>query len=180
MTPPYGRKWRWTQKPLDENERGQPSGNLDMCLMFPQGTPGWVKLGLRLAMMQGICSHFDALNRPGRSKGLERITITLIFCRYFALWIWLEKKDRTTGQAWTSLGPSWLWLEFQPPGFTVTCWSYSQATFEEAQEERVLGREHCCQRTMGITRARWNKNHSLFLCSISSLAFLLLRTSTWK
>ena len=146
MTPPYGRKWRWTQKPLDENERGQPSGNLDMCLMFPQGTPGWVKLGLRLAMMQGICSHFDAPNRPWGFEGLERITITLIFFRDFGLLIWLEKKDINSGQGWTSLGPSWLWVEFQPPGFTVRCLCNSQATFEEAKEERVFGQ-----------RAVWSK-----------------------
>ena len=23
MTPPYGRKWRWTKKPLDESEGGE-------------------------------------------------------------------------------------------------------------------------------------------------------------
>ena len=28
--------------------------------------------------------------------------------------------------------------------------------------------------------ARWNKSHYLFLCSICSLAFLLLRISTWR
>ena len=95
-----------------------------------------------------MCSLFDAPNRPWRFKGLERITITLIFCRDFALWIWLEKKDRNTGQGWTSLGPSWLWVEFQPPGFTVRCWCYSQATFEEGIEERVFGQ-----------RAVWSKGH---------------------
>ena len=35
--------------------------------------------------MQGMRSLFDAPNRPWRLKGLERITITLIFCRDFAL-----------------------------------------------------------------------------------------------
>ena len=44
----------------------QPSSNLDMCLMFPQGTTGWTRSGLRLAWMQGMCSLFDAPNRPWR------------------------------------------------------------------------------------------------------------------
>ena len=71
-----------------------------------------------------------------------------MFLRDFALWIWLEKKDRNSGQGWTSLGPSWLWVEFQPPGFTVRCLCNSQATFEEAKEERVFGQ-----------RAVWSKGH---------------------
>ena len=41
--------------------------------------------GLRLAWMQGMRSLFDAPNRPWRLKGLERITITLMFFRDFAL-----------------------------------------------------------------------------------------------
>ena len=108
-----------------------------------------------------MCSHSDAPNRPWRFKGLERISITLISCRDFALWIWLEKKDRNTGQGWTFLGPSWLWLEFQPPGFTVRCWSNSQATFEEAKEERVLGREQGGQRAVGITRGKMKQESLL-------------------
>ena len=89
--------------------------------------------------MQGMCSLFDAPNSPWRFKGLERITITrMFFFRDFALWTWLEKKDTNSGQGWTSLGPSWLWVVFQPPGFTVRCWSNSQATFKEAKEERVF------------------------------------------
>ena len=95
-----------------------------------------------------MCSLFDAPNRPWRFNGLERITITLIFYRDFALWIWLEKKDRNTGQGRTSLGPSWLWVEFQPPGFTVRCWCNSQATFEDGIKERVFGQ-----------RAVWSKSH---------------------
>ena len=93
-----------------------------------------------------MCSLLDAL-KTSRFKGLERITITLIFYRDFALWIWLEKKDRNTGQGWTSPGPNWLWVEFQPPGFTVMCWRYSQAIFEEGIEERVFGQ-----------RAVWSKD----------------------
>ena len=96
--------------------------------------------------MKQICSRFDAQNRPWRFKGLERVTITLIFFQDLTLWIWMEKKDRNTGQGWTSLGPSWLWVEFHPPGFKVRCWCYSQDTFEEAKEERVFGQ-----------RAVWSK-----------------------
>ena len=111
--------------------------------------------------MQGMCSLFDAPNRPWRFKGLERITVTLIFCNDFPLWIWLEKKDRNTGQGWTTLGPSWPWVEFQPPGFTVRCWCYSQAIFEEAKEERVLGREQCGQRALGITQGKMKQKSLL-------------------
>ena len=50
----------------------------------------------------------------------------------------------------TSLGPSWLWVQFQPPVFTVRCWCYSQATFEEAKEERVLGQRVVCSKGHGI------------------------------
>ena len=39
------------------------------------------------------------------------------------------QNHRTTGQAWTSLSPRWLWLEFQPPSFTIRCLCYSQATW---------------------------------------------------
>ena len=126
----------------------QPSGNLDKYLMFPQGIPGWGRLRSKTSLDAGEYILSDAPNRPWRFKGLERITITLIFCRDFALWIWLEKKDRNTGQGWTSLGPSWLWVEFHPPGFKVRCWCYSQDTFEEAKEERVFGQ-----------RAVWSKGH---------------------
>ena len=124
----------------------QPSGNLDMCLCFlrePLASRVW---GLRLAWIHGMCSLFEAPIRPWRFKGLERIAITLIYFRDFALWIWLEKKDRNTGQGWTSLSPSWQWVEFQPPGFTVGCWCNSQATFEEGIEERDFGQ-----------RAVWSK-----------------------
>ena len=71
-----------------------------------------------------------------------------MFFRDFVLLFWLEIKDRNSGQGWASLGPSWLCVEFQPAGFTVKCWCYSQATFEEGKEERVFG-----QRTV------WSKGH---------------------
>ena len=117
-----------------------------LCFLWePLPERGW---GLRLAWMQGMCSLFYAPNRPWRFNGLERITITLIFYRDFALWIWLEKKDRNTGQGQTSLGPSWLWVEFQPPAITVRCWCNSQATFEDEIEERVFEQ-----------RAVWSKSH---------------------
>ena len=91
-----------------------------------------------------------------------------MFLRDFALWIWLEKKDRNSGQGWASLGPSWLWVEFQPPGFIVRCWCYSQATFEEKIEKRVFGVVKGPWESHG---ARWNKSHCLFLYSIGSLDF---------
>ena len=97
-----------------------------------------------------MCSLFDAPNRPWGFEGLERITITLIFFRDFGLLIWLEKKDINSGQGWTSLGPSWLWVEFHPPGFRVKCWCNSQVTFEEAKGERVFGQ-----------RVVWSKVHGI-------------------
>ena len=106
---------------------------------------GW---GLRQAWMKQKCSLFDAQNRPWKFKGLERVTITLMFFQDFALWIWLEKKDRNTGQGWTSLGPSRLRVEFHPPGFRARCWCYSQASFQEGIEERVFGQW-----------AMWSKGH---------------------
>ena len=148
--------------------------------MFPQGTPGDRGWGLRLACIKRMCSLFDASNRLWRFKGLERITITLIVCRDFALWIWLEKKDRNTGQGWTSLGPSWLWVQFHPPGFRVRCWCYSQATFEEGIEERIFGQRVVWSKGHGNHTGQDETSHYLFLCSISSLVFLLLRTSTWR
>ena len=54
----------------------------------------------------------------------------------------------------TSLGPSWLWVQFQPPGFTVRCWCYSQATFEEGIEKRVFGQRAVWSKGQGIT---WGK-----------------------
>ena len=90
----------------------------------------------------------DAPQRPWRFKGLERVTITFMFFRDFALWIWLEKNDRNTRQGWISLGPSWLPVEIQPPSFRVRWLCHSQATFEERVEERVFGQ-----------RAVWSKGH---------------------
>ena len=71
-----------------------------------------------------------------------------MFLWFFALRIWFDTKDRNTGQGWISLGISWLWVEFQAPGFRVRGWYYSKATFEEGIEERVLGQ-----------RAVWSKGH---------------------
>jgi len=56
------------------------------------------------------------------------------------------EKGQNSGQGWTSLGPSWLWVEFQTPGFTVRCWCNSHATFEEAKEERVFGQRVVCSK----------------------------------
>ena len=83
----------------------------------------------------------------GDSKALKGLQSHLCFFR--TLWKWLEKKDRNTGQGWTSLGPSWLWVEVQPPGFRVRCWCYSQATFEDGIEERVLGQRAVCSKCHG-------------------------------
>ena len=124
-----------------------PSGDLDICLMLPPGTTGWASSGSETSLDSWDVFPPEAPKTSSRFKGLERITITLIFCRDFALWIWLEQKDRNTGQGWTSLGPNWLWVEFQPPGFTVMLWCYSQAIFEEGIEERVFGQ-----------RAVWSKD----------------------
>ena len=74
----------------------------------------------------------------GASKAWERYNHIYVF-QGLCLWIWLEKKDRNTEQGWTSLGPSWLWAEFQPPGFRVRWLCHSQATFEEGIEEGVFG-----------------------------------------
>ena len=63
------------------------------------------------------------------------------------LWNWSRKRTETQDKA-GSLGPSWLWAEFHPPGFRIRCWCYSQATFEEGIEERVFGQ-----------RAVWSKGH---------------------
>ena len=41
---------------------------------------GW---GLRQAWMKQKCSLFDAQNRPWKFKGLERVTITLMFFQNF-------------------------------------------------------------------------------------------------
>ena len=54
-----------------------------MCLMFPQGTPGKKGMDLSLACMKHIWSLFDAQNRLWRFKGLERVTITLMFFQNF-------------------------------------------------------------------------------------------------
>ena len=102
----------------------------------------WVH-GLRLAWMQGMCSLFDAPNRPWRSKGFERITITIIFCRDFALWIWLDRKDRHTGQGWTSLGPRWL--------------SWVPSTRLHSQV-LMLFTSHLWRRIFG-QRTEWSKGH---------------------
>ena len=49
------------------------------------------------------------------------------------------------------------------------------------KRKEFLGREQCGQRAMGITWGKMKQESLLlFLCSISSLAFLLLRTSTWR
>ena len=82
----------------------------------------------------------------------------------FALWIWLEKNDRNTGQAWTSLGPSWLWVEFQPPGFRIRDLCYSQATFEEGIEERVFGQRAVWSKAMGTTQGKMK--HEWLLVSL--------------
>ena len=87
-----------------------------------------------------------------------------MFFRDFALWIWLEKKDRNTGQCWTSLGPSWLWVEFQPPGFIIRDLCYSQATFEEGIEERVFGQRAVWSKAMGTTQGKMK--HEWLLVSL--------------
>ena len=117
----------------------QPSGNLDKGLMFPHGTPGWGRLKSETILDAGECVPSLMLQIVlGDSKAFRELQSPIFFLRDFVLWIWLEKKDRNSGQGWTSLGPSWLWVEFQTPGFTVRCWCNSQATFEEAKEERVF------------------------------------------
>ena len=113
------------------------------------GNPCWARLGSETNLMKRICSCFNAQNRPWSFKGLERVTITLMFFQDFTLWIWLEKKDRNTGQGCTSLGPSWLWVEFQPPGLRVRCLCYSQVTFEGGIEERVFGQRAVCSKSHG-------------------------------
>ena len=121
-----------------------------------------------------MCSLSDAPQRPWSFKGLERVTITFMFFRDFALWIWLEKNDRNTRHAWISLGPSWLPVEIQPPSFRVRWLCHSQATFEERVEERVFGQ-----------RAVWSKGHGNHTGQeetrvITCFFALLLRTITWR
>ena len=121
-----------------EASSSQPSGNLDKCRIFPQGTIGWGRLRSETSLDAGeyVLSLMPQIDL-GDSKALRELQLPLCFLG--TLWIWLENKDRNSGQGWASLGPSWLWVEFQPRGFTVRCWYYSQATFEEAKEERIFG-----------------------------------------
>ena len=52
---------------------------------------------------------------------------------------------------------------------------------KKQKRKEFLGREQCGQRAVGITWGKMKQESLLlFLCSISSLAFLLLRTSTWR
>ena len=96
-----------------------------------------------------MCSLFDVPNRPWRFKGLERITITLMFLGTLVYESGWRKRTETQEKAGCLWVPAdWSWVEFQPPGFTVRCWCNSQATLEEAKEERVLGQ-----------RAVWSKGH---------------------
>ena len=119
--------------------------------MFPQGTPGWGRIRSETSLDAGECVSSLMLQIDlGDSKALKELQSPLFFCRDFGLWTWLEKKDTNSGQGWTSLGPRWLWVEFHPPGFTVRCWCNSQATFEEAKEERDFGQ-----------RVVWSKAHGI-------------------
>ena len=143
--------------------------------MFPQGTHGWAQLGSEISLDETeVFPLWCSIYIPWRFKGLERVIITLIFFQDFALWIWLEKKNRNTGQGWTSLAPSRLWVEFHPPDLRVRCWCYAQATFEEGIEE-FLDREQCVQRIMGITWGKM-KQESLLV----SLFYQFLCVSTPK
>ena len=60
------------------------------------------------------------------------------------------EKGQKLRQGWGSLGPNWLWVEFQPLGFTIRCGCNSQAAFEEAKGERVFGK-----------RVVWSKVHGI-------------------
>ena len=94
-----------------------------------------------------------------------------MFFQDFALWIWLEKKDRNWEQSWASPGPNWLWVELML--FTSHLWRRNRGKSFWSESSMV-------KRPSESHGARWNKSHYLFICFISSLVFLLLRTSTWR
>ena len=49
----------------------QPSGNLDKCPIFPQGTPGLTKLGFEISLDEGDGFPLWCFKRPWSFKGLE-------------------------------------------------------------------------------------------------------------
>lgn len=59
------------------------------------------------AQMKRMCSTFMLKVDLGDSKSLkERVAFTLMFFRTLLYESGWRKKDRNTGQGWTSLGPS--------------------------------------------------------------------------
>ena len=48
-----------------------PSSNLDNCLMFPQGTPGWANLGFETSMDEGDLFLLWCFKRPWTFKRLD-------------------------------------------------------------------------------------------------------------
>ena len=57
----------------------QPSGNLDKCLMFPQGTPGWGKVGFEISLDEGDVFPLCCSKRLGASKALSMLESHLCF-----------------------------------------------------------------------------------------------------
>ena len=104
-----------------------------------------------------MCSLFDAPNRSWTFKGLERITITLMFFRDFGLWIWLDKKDRNSGQGWTSLGPWWLIVSSSQQASQSGADVIHKPSLRKQKRKEFLGREQCAQRAMGITQGKMKR-----------------------
>ena len=133
-----------------ETFSSQPAGNLEKCLIFTQGTPGWC-WGLKLAMMKGICSLSHAPRDLLASKAFSWLEWHVCFSGTLLDESGWSKRTETQDKA----GHFWVPVDcelFQPPGFRVRGWCYSQVTFEEGIKERVFGQ-----------RAVWSKgqgNHA--------------------
>ena len=124
----------------------QPAGNLGNWLILPQGTHGWAKLGFETNQDEGDVFPLWCSNRPWSIKALQSVQN---ICSSETL---LDESGWSK-QTETQDKPGHFWVLTdcelsQPPGFRVRGWCYSQATFEEGIDKRVLGQ-----------RAVWSKGH---------------------
>ena len=156
----------------------QPSGNLDKCLMFHQGTPRLARLGYEISLDEVdlfplSCSK-ETLEFQRPWEGSNHIYVSQGLC-FMNLVGEKGQKHRTR----LDISGSQLIVSWVPAtrlvimSFTGHLWRRNRGKSFGAESNVVKG-------PWESHRTRWNKSNYLFLCSISFLEFLLLRTSTWR
>ena len=158
----------------------QPSGNLDVCLKFHQGTTGWVSSRSETSLDAGDvfplwCSKETLeIQRPWENYNHPYILQGLSFMN---LVVEKGQKHRTTlDMSGSHLTVSWIPAIRLPSQvlmlFTSHLW--------RSKSGKSFGQRAVWLNDHGNHMGQDEKESLLVFCSICSLVFLLLRTSTWR